>query len=312
MAKERAKAPVRLDPFAPDPWTPDPERLFPDDWVRDFVAHLMTTNIRDFMTRIANTDYIYSENLTPYLCAKDATTLVWSYQRQYFIVKFDSDAVRLPPVSTIANFGSLTPAPSGQLPNEMLAPATIEVCSLPDAFALVEQVEGLRQQTWKPLIRLDRRHFKARIPAGQGAHQPPQGHGQGADDAPALDADAFLAWVRQGIVSGDLPHNSPGAFVHFVPEGMLLITPRVFREYLGTQGVKLDGSTSWGAVKHLQKLLQKSGSVALASKHTYLHVYRAPGAKNPHRDMMTGYLVPNTPTLFNPVPEINLLLERFR
>jgi hypothetical protein len=49
--------------------------------------------------------------------------------------------------------------------------------------------------------------------------------------------------------------------------------------------------------------------VALARSNTYLHTYRVTNAKNPNRDMVTGYLVPNPGAFFNPVPAINDVLE---
>lgn len=40
-----------------------------------------------------------------------------------------------------------------------------------------------------------------------------------------------MAWLQQGLADGTLPVNVAGALVHFVPEGMLLVSPRIFREF---------------------------------------------------------------------------------
>ena len=33
-----------------------------------------------------------------------------------------------------------------------------------------------------------------------------------------------MAWLQQGLADGTLPVNVAGALVHFVPEGMLLVS----------------------------------------------------------------------------------------
>ncbi|WP_411911004.1 hypothetical protein [Burkholderia gladioli] len=32
-----------------------------------------------------------------------------------------------------------------------------------------------------------------------------------------------MSWLQQGIASGSIPFNNSGTFVHFVPDGMLLV-----------------------------------------------------------------------------------------
>ncbi|MBK9349927.1 MAG: DNA-binding domain-containing protein [Sulfuritalea sp.] len=54
------------------------------------------------------------------------------------------------------------------------------------------------------------------------------------EDVDAGQPDAagrFMAWLQQGLADGTLPVNVAGALVHFVPEGMLLVSPRIFREF---------------------------------------------------------------------------------
>ena len=42
---------------------------------------------------------------------------------------------------------------------------------------------------------------------------------------------AFLAWLKQGLVSGVLPINTVNSRVHRVREGVLLVSPGIFRDY---------------------------------------------------------------------------------
>lgn len=52
----------------------------------------------------------------------------------------------------------------------------------------------------------------------------------------------FMDWVATGIRNGTLRINQSGAPVHFVKEGMLLVSPRIFREF-----VRCDEEQSGGA-----------------------------------------------------------------
>ena len=40
-----------------------------------------------------------------------------------------------------------------------------------------------------------------------------------------------MVWLQQGISGGRIRVNEPSALVHGVPEGMLLVSPRIFREF---------------------------------------------------------------------------------
>jgi hypothetical protein len=44
-------------------------------------------------------------------------------------------------------------------------------------------------------------------------------------------AHRFMAWLQQGLADGTLRVNVAGSLVHFVDEGMLLVSPRIFREF---------------------------------------------------------------------------------
>ncbi|MGH8578779.1 MAG: conjugal transfer nickase/helicase domain-containing protein [Gammaproteobacteria bacterium] len=55
-------------------------------------------------------------------------------------------------------------------------------------------------------------------------------------EAPALAGpvdlgQAFLHWLRAGLASGDLPINAVNTRVHRVREGVLLVSPGIFRDY---------------------------------------------------------------------------------
>ena len=58
-------------------------------------------------------------------------------------------------------------------------------------------------------------------------------------EVPALAGDAeagevalaFMSWLQRGVGDGSIKYNEAGAMVHFVAHGMLLVSPRIFREF---------------------------------------------------------------------------------
>jgi hypothetical protein len=60
---------------------------------------------------------------------------------------------------------------------------------------------------------------------------------------------AFLAWLKAGLASGALPINTVNARVHRVREGVLLVSPGIFRDY----GITVQAP--WASIqKRFQKL----------------------------------------------------------
>lgn len=52
----------------------------------------------------------------------------------------------------------------------------------------------------------------------------------------ALD---FMRWIQQSLVDRALKYNETGAAVHFVPEGMAVVSPLIFKQYAGTLTTEL-------------------------------------------------------------------------
>lgn len=49
--------------------------------------------------------------------------------------------------------------------------------------------------------------------------------------APSPTAIAFMKWLQHGLQTRQILYNQSGAPVHFVPEGMILVSPAIFRRY---------------------------------------------------------------------------------
>ena len=89
----------------------------------------------------------------------------------------------------------------------------------------------------------------------------------------------FMNWLRQGLADGSIRVNQSGAFVHFVAEGMLLVSPRIFREFVRqfpweSDGDQTDvpGDTDIG--KPIQRQLLRAGWHVRADKGVNILTYQ--------------------------------------
>lgn len=153
-----------------------------------------------------------------------------------------------------------------------------------------------------------RPHEKARVPSRSIAAR------VGARP-PRPNAERFMAWVQEGVANGGLQYNESMARVHFVPEGMLLVTPAIFRDFAQAHPEAIepppaeDGRTPepW---KQVQRDFQKSGYPVIAdgggAGRSYLIHYNIKGAGGRQLSVM---LVPEPERFFNPVPPPNAMIQ---
>ncbi|WP_347814514.1 MobH family relaxase [Paraburkholderia sp. BL9I2N2] len=132
---------------------------------------------------------------------------------------------------------------------------------------------------------------------------------------PRPNAERFMAWVQEGVANGGLPYNESMARVHFVPEGMLLVTPAIFRDFAQAhpdaieQTLAEDGATPepW---KQVQRDFQKSGYPVTADAggagRSYLLHYTIKGAGG---RQLSAMLVPEPERFFSPVPPPNVMIQ---
>lgn len=126
----------------------------------------------------------------------------------------------------------------------------------------------------------------------------------------------FFAWVQQGVAEGTLKYNAPDARIHFVPEGMLLVSPATFRDFAAVFG-DVGHTTAPGANgkerlgNGIQNAVKRSGLVVPAAKGNYLHRYQILRSGSQGGSFLNCFLVPRPELLFNPVPPVNPLLKRF-
>jgi hypothetical protein len=67
----------------------------------------------------------------------------------------------------------------------------------------------------------------------------------------AADARRFMEWLRRGLADGTLAVNTRGALVHGVEDGLLLVSPGIFRAFIRQDGAR--GSEPRAAAKRLQR-----------------------------------------------------------
>ena len=121
-----------------------------------------------------------------------------------------------------------------------------------------------------------------------------------AGDPDPLDDD-FLRWISDGVRGGRLKVNSVDARVHVTQEGLLLVSPGIFRDYAGVDG--------WAAA---QKKLQKLKRHLKTPEGTNIWTYRVSGERKSSAQLK-GLLFPNGAALFGltlPDPNPHLTLAK--
>ncbi len=74
--------------------------------------------------------------------------------------------------------------------------------------------------------------------------------------------DAFFTWISQQLTKADADINSPSAFLHVHDDGLLLVTPRIFKAFAGEE--------QWMAT---QAAVTASG-FSLTEQRRHVHAYR--------------------------------------
>lgn len=125
----------------------------------------------------------------------------------------------------------------------------------------------------------------------------------------------FIGWLQQRLSDGTLRVNQAGALVHFVEEGMLLVSPRIFREFakrFGEDGggqANAPGEPDIG--KSIQRQVLRAGWHLRADKGVNILTYQVMrGDRAVSR--LSGVVIRHPARFVNPVPPINPLLVRLR
>uniref|UniRef100_A0ABX1N313 Putative conjugal transfer nickase/helicase TraI C-terminal domain-containing protein n=2 Tax=Aromatoleum buckelii TaxID=200254 RepID=A0ABX1N313_9RHOO len=134
--------------------------------------------------------------------------------------------------------------------------------------------------------------------------------GKSDHEAPGEAACRFMAWLQQGIADGSIPYNEAGAPVHFVPEGMALVSPRTFREFAalyGDDGNGLDPGTSPSDKQGIgiQRQVIKAHWHLVGPGNSNVHHFGVIGRGGKRVGKLAAVVIQHPERWFNPVPPSN-------
>lgn len=122
----------------------------------------------------------------------------------------------------------------------------------------------------------------------------------------ALTLPELFGWLRDGLAEGSIEVNTRTALVHHVPEGLLLVSPGIFRSFLAWQGADANSQES---LKRLQRSVLKAGWHLVgadgASVLDYAWIKSGKTTAKVH-----GIVIEQPQRLLDPLPPINPRLVR--
>lgn len=128
-------------------------------------------------------------------------------------------------------------------------------------------------------------------------------------------ARSFIGWLKRGISDGTIRVNEPGALVHGVNEGVLLVSPRIFREFSKQLGPhQHDGrvrspSDGEDAAKWVQRQVLRAGWHLQADRGINILAYQVMrGDRAVSR--LSGVVIRNPAQFIDLVPPVNPVLVR--
>ncbi len=187
----------------------------------------------------------------------------------------------------------------------------------PPGSAIAELVARAAARTW-PL-------FDAPVPSGaptvptadavESAIGPaaPSPTEDSAEFLDAVQTDAaeparrFMDWVRRGIADGTLTVNTSGALVHGVEEGLLLVSPGIFRAYIQHDGA--GSGEKRDAAKRLQREVLRAGWHLRADGGVNLlgYAWKQDGRAD---SRIHGIVIVDPRRFVHPLPPVNPALAR--
>lgn len=119
-------------------------------------------------------------------------------------------------------------------------------------------------------------------------------------------AGQFMAWLRQGVLGGALPVNTPDALVYVVAEGLLLASPRIFREF-----AKLMGGSEplFDAARRVQREVLREGWHLRADRGLSIFCYER-GQTDRETTRINGIVIREPQRFIQPLPAIDPALVR--
>ena len=194
------------------------------------------------------------------------------------------------------------------LPSPVNGPVTMETEYLEDIESkgrvASERPESLPSREPTPLLRAPVFPSTAALPGAMAI-----------EEAAADAAHRFMGWLQQGLGDGSLRVNEPGALVHFVDGGMLLVSPRIFKEFarrFGEDGcgrAVIAAGHDIDAGKSIQRQVLRAGWHVQAEEGINFLTYQVTRGGRAV-SQLCGVLIRNPERFVNPVPLANPVLMR--
>lgn len=200
--------------------------------------------------------------------------------------------------------------PAGTLPPMTIGLAA-EAAPGPDEAAPAD--EFLEEEEYAQQV-MPRPPTAGRIAPMRLPDKPPKTQAPPGPKEPSAAAMRFMAWLQQGLASGTIASNETGAMVHFVPEGMFLASPRIFRHFAERFGESGDGAPSGLSGDKLgtgiQREVIRAGWHLLGPKKTNVHKYQVMRRNGQGGSLLSGMVIPKPERFIEPVPPANPHLVR--
>jgi hypothetical protein len=121
----------------------------------------------------------------------------------------------------------------------------------------------------------------------------------------------FMDWLKAGLAEGTIRVNEPRALVHGVDEGMLLVSPRIFRKFV-EQALRDPGGAPCDpreAVKRVQRAVLRAGWHVQAPGGINLRTYQVVCGKRAG-SRLSGVVIRDAARFVDPAPSVDPALVR--
>lgn len=130
----------------------------------------------------------------------------------------------------------------------------------------------------------------------------------GRPSEPTPAAVGFIEWLQQGLSSRALKYNETGALVHFVAEGMALVSPLVFRTYAAETGAANDAQVEAQALQ-VQREVIKAGWHLMGPGKVNILKYQVMGRGGVPVGKLSAVVLTQPDRWVVPVPPVNPVLK---
>jgi hypothetical protein len=155
--------------------------------------------------------------------------------------------------------------------------------------------------------------LKPIAPAGQSADRPKPGS---KVKEPSGAAMRFMRWIQEGLSDASLSYNRADAMIHFVDEGMMLVSPVIFRKFAELFGEEGDGTPSDRAGNKLGTGIQRQVTntgwhLVTGEEKSNIQRYTVIGADGEGKKLISGVVIQDPTRFVNPLPPNNPAIVRF-